>query len=190
MDNKKKQILINKETFTAFIVDKVKEHSQKLGMSPLKAFMDLTDKYYRFSVDNSKEPHTITRQEYQYSFCRFIISELTYFEFISDEYFSLLIGYYDFQIEKCALDEAFLSELQSAIKNRLHHAEEIIKILNKQPVRESFKVFDIVDILKLKLDRYTVNNDFILSYIFNYGYIEGKRAERAKRAKKRSTCCD
>lgn len=184
------QILINKETFTAFIVDKVKEHSQKLGMSPLKAFMDLTDKYYNFSVNHSKEQSTMTRQEYQYNFCRVIISELTYFEFISDEYFNLLIGYYNFQIGECVLDEAFLSELQSEIKNWLQRTEEIIKILGKHPVGESFKVFDIVDILKLKLNHPALNDYFIYSYIFNYGYIEGKRAERAKRAKKHSTCCD
>lgn len=188
MDTKKKKLLINKETFTAFIVDKVKEHSQKLGMPPLKAFMDLTGKYYKFSVNHSKEPLTMTLEQYRCNFCKFILSELTYFEFISDDYFNLLIGYYNFQIEKCALDEAFLSELQSAIKNWLQRTEGIIKILDKQSVEESFKVFDILDILKL--NHPDLNESFIYSYIFNYGYIEGKRAERAKRAKKCSTCCD
>lgn len=118
-------------------------------------------------------------------FCGFILSELSYLEFIPDEYFSSFFAYYSGHIDIRVLDNDFLSELRCAIKeeqqriqNLIAKTKDIISILDKQYIPNKF-LFDIVEALRLRGAYF--HTDFLFAYIFHYGYIEGKRAERARK---------
>lgn len=177
------KIIVEQEDFTAFFINKVKDYSLKNGTSPLNAFTSLVDSYYRFSKNHIKGTNALSHQQYYDGFCSFILSELSYFEFIPDEYFDLFVTYYNGQINICVLDNAFLSELRCAIKDERQRIQnlkaktkEIISILDKQYILDNFSL-DVIEAVMLK----GLSETFLLSYIFNYGYIEGKRAERARK---------
>lgn len=179
-----KQIIINQETFTAFFISKVKECSQEDNLSPHSAFTYLVNTYYCYSKNYINPTQMIPYQQYYDNFCSFILSELSYFEFIPDEYFNLIISYYNGQINICALDNVFLSDLCCAIKNDLQRirnliakAKDAVNILGYQSFSDANLLFEVVDELKLK--RYS--DDFLYLNVFKYGIIEGKRAERARK---------
>ena len=178
-----KQLLINQEEFTGFIISKIKDHSPA-GTAPLEAFNSLLYSLYHFTTSHIDEAKTLTYQEYYNAFCGFLLSELSYMEFIPDKYFSFIISYYSGKFEICPLDESYLAELTNAIRAERkrtqqleERTQEIIKILDRQCIPD-FPIFDIAEALNSKGRGYTFT---ILTYLFNYGYIEGKRAERRRR---------
>ena len=61
--------------------------------------------------------------------------------------------------------------------------ENIVDILMKQDIKLFFR--EAAPIIN-ELFRRDSDNFFILMEIFNYGYILGKRAERARRSRKKS----
>ncbi|MEE1124413.1 MAG: hypothetical protein U0L18_00530 [Acutalibacteraceae bacterium] len=178
-----KQLLINQEEFTGFIISKIKDHSPA-GTAPLEAFKTFVNNLFYYSTGRINYAEELTQQEYYNAFCGFILSELTYNEFISDEYFNLIFAYYGFSIKASPLDNDYFDMLQRSIREEQEEAQqlhqrtqELIAILDRQCVPD-FPIFDIAEALNSKGRGYTFT---ILTYLFNYGYIEGKRAERRRR---------
>lgn len=181
------QLLFCGEHFSAILAGEVKKYSEQYNTPIINAFEGVVAGWFYYS-DNQLELQGYTdrmsKSDYYNAFCKFILSDVGYKTFLPTEYRQMLWKYYYCTREYPILDKEYLALIKAAVKEEQKERQEleertrdILKVLGHQPVQQIDMLYDIVESLRLK-----EHDSFAtLIYIFNYGYIQGKRAERAKK---------
>ena len=183
------QLLFCGEHFAAILADEVKKYSEQHNAPIIKAFKDVVAGWYYYS-DNQLELRGYTdrmsKSDYYNAFCKFVLSDERNKAFLPNEYRQMLRQYYYYTREYPILDKEYFAFIKAAVKEEQKERQEleertrdILKVLGHQPVPllQVDMLYDIVESLRLK----EYSSLATLVYIFNYGYIQGKRAERAKK---------
>lgn len=167
------------------IIEEVKKYSDTFEVTPLKALEEsISHTWFYYSqgqLGKTGRTFDLSKREYFDMICNFILSDRNT---IPAKYLNLIRKYYNYNFRTFPLDKEFLDNLcdsirseQKRIKKLKSDMSETLRILDHQDAFSSLDyVFPLVEALRLK--KYS---DFIIFlYVFNYGVIMGKRAERAK----------
>ena len=183
------QLLFCGEHFSAILAGEVKKYSEQYNTPIINAFEGVVAGWYYYS-DNQLELRGYTdrmsKSDYYNAFCKFVLSDVRNKAFLPNEYRQMLRQYYYYTREYPILDKEYFAFIKAAVKEEQKERQELeertrdtLKVLGHQPVPllQVDMLYDIVESLRLK----EYSSLATLVYIFNYGYIQGKRAERAKK---------
>lgn len=169
----------------SIIIKEVKEYSATYKTTALKALDEgVLHKWFYYvngQLSARNEPLTLSKRDFFDMICNFILSDKN---IIPTKYLKLIHKYYNYVLEFLPLDEEYYKNLCDSlyservrIKNLESSMSETIRILNHQDAFTSADfVLPLVEALRLK----EVSDFFIFIDLFNYGFIQGKRAERAR----------
>lgn len=183
-----KNILHITETqFLGHIMHEVKKHAEKYGTSAIQALNNVLSQQFYYSESKDIKCKRLTKREYKEAFYNFIIGNSTYFDFIPNEYFGLIFCCCGYRLNETKLDKTFFEQLKQEIteykeaENRLKSETlELRKMLGFQRLPENINaIFKLVKCYKL--EEFDIN--LIIVNLYNYGFIQGVRSERAKRKK-------
>lgn len=169
------------------IIETVKKHGLKYEMTPLKSLEERSYIWFGYSkshLDNIGQTIDLSEREYFDIICNFIIDDKTT---IPERYANFIFEYHGYNFRDLSLDKEFLDNLcdsirseQKRIKKLESDMSEILHILDQQYFLTNLEyVAPLVEVRRLK----EYPNFCIFLDLFNYGFIMGKRAERARRIK-------
>lgn len=172
--------------FRDVLVGEVKKYAIENNTEPVSAFKEVADSYYWYSMGQleraGNKPTAISRSGYRDMLYRFMKDN----ECIPIKYFNLIRRYYGYSAEPCELDDEYRITLINQLEAERQHFEAIKA--RTAPIREILgkqKIMTVLDFIG-ELVEYRQSEDnysetLLGCELFNYGFILGKRAERARR---------
>ncbi len=195
MSENKKQIFSSKETLAA-VIECSKRCKERHKMSITTAFEDSLLSCYHYSElwygrHNSEEKSYYSFEEYKEIFCRFIAGNLS---FLPEAIRAYATFYYEDSHYSKEADSIVVEELKNYAEKMLDERKalgrleqetaELIQMLGRQDttlaVEKMLPLYELEKAGKFIKGR---KGDMLMFslYMFNYGYILGKRKERAKK---------
>lgn len=175
----------------ALLVSEAGRISNKYNISLLRAYNDLARLLYDYQSGQAGEGF-MSCKEYYKQLTRFILGE----GLPSAGLIMYLVKYYSYPSKPTGaaleLDQAKLKELQDALREQQQairereralraneqSTREIRRIIHKQPATS---VYELIEPIIKAFESSGQSRTITYIDLFNYGYMEGKRAERARR---------
>lgn len=169
--------ITNNTDILAIAIKQSKVYSQEYKISALEAYNMVIHNYFFYSEAHFN--NICTMNEYFEFFYNLAQNK----ENLPVLYEQIIVMYYGGHIETVQMDYEFLEKLCSSIEGEQKRTAQIMtntkqlrKILSKQCVP-----FDKIETIQRIVQINNSPDIFFYSNLYNYGFIEGKRAERARR---------
>lgn len=163
------------------IISRCEGYAKASQATPFNAVHDMLSAYYNYTKEQYNGDIDITHDEYLELFYKVI---LDYDVLIYQPYLYCMDAYHRFGGHPTEYSESFFNEVKQQIEKELEQLtkrNEELQQLNK--ILEHQQVLDTLQRIEPLMDLYKVkecDDIFLYAALFNYGYIEGKRAERTK----------
>lgn len=174
---------ITETQFLGHLMHEVKKYAEEYGTSAIQALNDVLSQQFYYSESKDIKCKRLTKREYEEAFYSFITGESTYFDFIPNEYFNLIFFRCGYRLNDFEIDEGFFKQLVKEIREH-NEAEKRLKadssIVRLHPIPDNLQeIYQLITQYKLQ----GLDMSIIMVHLYNYGFIQGIRSERAKRKK-------
>ncbi len=174
---------ITKSEFLKHMIYEVKEYAEKYNIDAIQALNCIISQQFDYSKGRNIKSARLTKEEYTKAFYSLITGEIAYSNFISDEYMDSFFAYSNYRINDCEIDNDFFNQLVKEIRE-YREVEEHLKadssIVRLHPIPDNLQeIYQLITQYKLK----GLDMSIIMVHLYNYGFIQGVRSERARRKK-------